>query len=75
MCCDASARVAPRRSREPEAIDTETPARNRNSGALIPAISWPYQYASMVRQAGAVQESIVWASIMITTARPRSQST
>jgi hypothetical protein len=56
-------------------METETPARNRKSGALIPAISWPYQYASIVRQGGAVHESIVCASIMMTTARPRSQST
>ena len=64
----------PLRHRDPAASDTETPAMKRKSGAAKPPATMQYQKRSPALSSGCVHESSVCHAIMMTTARPRTQS-
>ena len=66
--------VAERRAFEPADIATATPASNRNSGAPNPPRISDSPNARDARSATRVQLSMTCASIMISTATPRSTS-
>ena len=51
-----------------------TPARNRKLGAAKPPTIIALPYVLLWRASSRVQASSVWASIMISTEMPRSQS-
>ncbi len=64
----------PRRSREPAASASAMPARKRKAGAAKPATIIAQPYVLLWRASRRVHASSVWASIMMRTETPRSQS-
>ena len=57
-----------------DAIDSDSPARNRNNGAARPATNTVTMYGKSCRSDSCVQASVTCAMTMTITATPRSQS-